>query len=59
MITGTVNGVAWLVASKAIESPDGIDAIVRFTVCGCRVTLVVVDTPSESVAVSCSSRYDG
>jgi hypothetical protein len=40
-------------------NPDGLDANESTTVCGSRRTLVVVDAPFESVAVSCSSRYDG
>ena len=56
MIAVTVNGVVCDVESNTDWRPDGFEAIVRFTVWGCRETLVVVLTPSESVAVRNSSR---
>src|SRR5689334_15384315 len=59
MMTCRVNGVAWLVEPTVSGSPDGLLANVRFTVCGCRSSVVAVVSPRESVAVRRSCRYDG
>ena len=58
-MTVRVNGATADVPFTAISSPDGFERNERSTVCGLRRTLVVADAPSESVAVSRSSRCDG
>jgi hypothetical protein len=58
-ITVRVNGAVPLLEPTASCSPLGLEANVRSTVRGSRRTLVVLERPPESVAVSCSSRYDG
>ena len=58
-ITVRVKGVVEAMPSTASERPLGKDANVRSTVFGCRLTLVVVEMFALSVAVSCSSRYEG
>ena len=59
MITVRVKGVTEVDAPTASVRPLGFELNVRFTVFGWRLTLVVVDSPPLSVAVSCSSRKDG
>ena len=58
-MTVRVNGVTELELPTVNDSPLGTDANVRSTVFGCSVTLVVLVSPPESVAVSWSSMYDG
>jgi hypothetical protein len=55
-ITVMVNGALAVVAPAVSWRPLLLVAMVRFTVLGWRVTLVVAVMPPESVAVSCSSR---
>ena len=60
LISVTLNGVgvAGLVpTARAI--PRGLDRKDSTTVFGWSVALLVAWSPPESVAVSCSSRYDG
>jgi hypothetical protein len=59
VITVRVNGVVPATPFTTSWSPLGFDANVNATDCGSSWTLVVADCPPESVAVSCSSRYDG
>jgi len=58
-ITVRENGVAMVIAPVAIARPGGSVVKVRTTVFGCRTRDVVSLSPTESVTVRISSRYDG
>src|SRR4051794_30461166 len=58
-MTVRVNGATWLVAPTVRFSPAGLLTNVRSTVLGCTLTVVLLVSPPESVAVIRNSRYDG
>jgi hypothetical protein len=55
----TVNGALAVVGPAVSWSAGGLDWKVRFTVLGCRVTLVLAVRPPESLAVRRISSDDG
>jgi hypothetical protein len=58
-ITVRENGLAEEPELNASCSPVGLEVKLSTTVCGSSLTLVVEAAPLLSVAVSCSSRWDG
>jgi hypothetical protein len=58
-MTVRVNGVVPAARLTTKERPLGLDRMLRSTVLGSRRRLLTSCRPAESVAVSCSSMYDG